>query len=91
MVAAVVCDGGSGEEEDGRVQTALVQLHHRAVADPKVRGIGGFVPERPEPPGLGVEGAVELLRPTEPHLSRLQLRTRGTGQGRGLGGRREEG
>ena len=85
MVAAVVCDGGSGEEEDGGVQAALVQFHHRAVAVAEV----GLV--RPgKSPGLGVQRAVELLGPTEPRLSRLQLRPGGAGQRRRLGGRCEE-
>ena len=86
MVAAVVCDGGSGEEEDGGVQAALVQFHHRAVAVAEV----GLV--RPgESPGLGVQRAVELLGPTQPsRLSGLQLRPGGARQGRRLGGRSEE-
>ena len=91
LIAArtILGDRGSGQEEDGRGQTALVQFHHRALVDEEVRGEGGLVPGGPEPPGLGVEGAVELLGPTEP-LPRLQVRPGGAGQRGGLRGRCEE-
>ena len=86
VAAAILRDWGPGEEEDWSVQTALLELHHRALA------VEAVIPVRPQSPGLGVEGAVELLRPTEaPGLSRLQLGPRGARQGRRLGGRGEEG
>ena len=85
----ILGDRGSGQEEDGCGQTALVQFHHRALADEEVRGDGGLIPVGPEPPGLGVEGAVELLGPAE-SLPGLQVRPGGAGQRRGLGGRGEE-
>ena len=89
--ATVLCDWGSGQQQDGRGQTALVELHHGAVAEEKVRGGGGFIPAWSQSAGLGgVEGAVELLRPTEPRLSGLQVRPGGAGQRGRLGGGREK-
>ena len=49
------------------------------------------MPGRPQSPGLGVEGAVELLGPTEPRLPGLQVGPGGAGQGGRLRGGREEG
>ena len=86
----ILGDRGSGQEEDGCGQTALVQFHHRALADEEVRGEGDFIPVRPQSPGLGVEGAVELLRPTEPRLPGLQVGPGGAGQWGRLGGRSEK-
>ena len=47
------------------------------------------MPGRPQSPGLGVEGAVELLGPAE-SLPGLQVRPGGAGQRGRLGGRGEE-